>query len=227
MSKRRNFNSAFERLIKFVHKIFWRFYSFSLERIISGELIKCKTICDVGCGDGSFLSRIKLISDNDFTNLVGCDIYMPYLLTAKNDKVYNNLVRCDIRNLPLKSNQFDAVLVINVIEHLEKDDKYIESIEKLARDKIIFTTSKGYSHNPENGVIYQKHLSGHDIGDFKHRGYIVRGLGCRVICGKWYKEGKIPFFIRPAFSLLSLLLTLVTYYHPKLADCLICIKQKR
>lgn len=215
------------QLTEFVYKIFWRYYPFSLERLISKEIANYKTILDIGCGDGGFITRVKNIKNNYLLSITGCDIYKPYLFSAKNLKTYNNLIQCDIRKLPFKNDCFDTVLCIMTIEHLEKNEKYINNFENLAKHKIIITTSKGYVYNPEEkAVIYQRHLSGYTIDDFKNQGYIVRGLGCRIICGKWYKEGKIPLIIRPVFSFISLLLTLITYYYPNLAVHIICIKQK-
>lgn len=113
-----------------------------------------------------------------------------------------------------------------VIEHLEKVPEFVRNFENIARDKVIITTSNGYSYNPEEGVVHQRHLSGYSIEDFKKLGYRVRGMGgSRFLCGNLYKEYKIPPIFRPAFSLLYLLSTALTYNHPELADHLICVKQ--
>jgi len=214
------------RFVGAVYKAYWRYYPFSLERLISKEIGENALIGDLGCGDGMFASRLKYFRDNGSDTMVGCDIHMPYILSARKKKVLHNLIQCDIRRLPFKDNCFDAVMAIFAIEHLEKKAEYLDAFENLAKGKIIITTSNGYSHNPENGVIYQRHLSGYEIDDFKNRDYLVRGFGCKIICGKWYKEGKIPVFIRPVLSMMSLLATAITYYYPQFADHIICIKQK-
>jgi SAM-dependent methyltransferase len=219
--------SFFLKLVNFLYDFFWYCYPFSLERIISRELNDYQDICDLGCGDGGFAWRLKHFKKNIPSKISGCDIYAPYILASKERNVFHNLVRCDARNLPFKDNSFDVMMVIMVIEHLEKDLGFIRKFEKMARDKVIITTSNGYSYNPEEGVIHQRHLSGYSIEDFKKLGYRVRGMGgSRFLCGDLYKEYKIPLIFRPIFSFAYLFFTVFTYYRPELADHLICVKYK-
>ncbi|RKY38248.1 MAG: hypothetical protein DRP72_02165 [Candidatus Omnitrophota bacterium] len=212
--------------LEYFYKIFWYFYPFSLENLISKELGQYKIIADLGCGDGSFLSRIKNLKCGWISEIIGFDIFMPALIRAKEKKIYRALVQGDIRKLPFKKNSFDVVLISHVIEHVEKNEKYIKNLEGIARNKIIFITPNGYTPNLDKSSIYQTHSSGYTINDFKHLRYIVRGLGCRIVCGKVYKAGKLPSIIRPLFSLVSLIFTCITYYYPRFADHLICIKTK-
>lgn len=216
---------VWEAIVETVYNAYWRYFPYSLERFVARQIKGNPYICDLGCGDGKFVQHLKELKKDDSFSVVGCDIYSPYLCSAKDKKVYRHLVRCDLRKLPFKHKVFDTLLFINVIEHLEKEKEYLDEIEKLATGKIIITTSKGYSNNPENGVIYQRHISAYDIEDFVKRGYTVRGQGSGLILGSWYKSGKVPLLLRPFISLSGLILTAFTYYHPNFADALVCVKE--
>lgn len=88
-------------------------------------------------------------------------------------------------------------------------------------------TPNGYvsfSFEEETSHIYQSHRSGYIAADFRDRDFCVQGIGCRFICNKRYKEGKLPVWLRRCFSALSSLLTCITCFYPGLADHLFCIK---
>jgi ubiquinone/menaquinone biosynthesis C-methylase UbiE len=199
-----------------------------MERIISRELANYKEVCDLGCSEGGFIWRLKHFRKNIPIKFCGCDIYHPYIQSAEKTGVFRGLVECDIRKPPFKPGSFDVAMVIMVIEHLEKDPEYIKRFEAIARDKVIITTSNGYSYNPEEGVIHQRHLSGYSAEDFRRLGYRVKGLGgSRFLCGNLYKEYRIPLAFRPVFSFIYLLSTVFTYHRPELADHIICVKYKQ
>jgi ubiquinone/menaquinone biosynthesis C-methylase UbiE len=216
----RNLSETIEYLVR-------RYYYYSLENIIARELKGSYLICDIGCGKGDFAQTIKKIIKRPIS-LYGCDIWKPYIDIAQDKKCYSDLIQCDIKKLPYQSDMFDAAIVINVIEHLDKNAGYEEEFCRISNKKVIITTCKGYWDNPElDDNPHQKHLSGHSVEDFRKMGYIVYGYGSRFICGEMYKSGKIPNAIRPVFSFLSHISTCITYYFPSLADLLICVKDKK
>lgn len=139
-----------------------------------------ETILDVGCGRG-FPAR--LLSRRGNFKITGIEIYIPYLLVAKDCGAFTNLVLGDLRaGLPFKDKTFDVVICIEVIEHLEKEDgiRLISELERVAKRKVILTAPVGYVEHPlENGNPFSIHRSSWYPHELKVRGYTVRGTTLR------------------------------------------------
>jgi len=74
---------------------------------------------------------------------------------------------------------FDAVILLDVIEHLSKDDAHIllEKCKAWAVKRIILSTPNGFL--PQKSLdknVYQNHLSGWSIQELKNMGFRVFGL---------------------------------------------------
>lgn len=119
-------------------------------RLIDKE---AKTVLDVGCGKGEpmrFINRHK----HYFT--VGVDIFEPYLRECERQRIHNQHILCDIRNLPFRDKSFDVVLCLEVLEHLEREDggKLLREMERTAKKQVILSTPVGkykqvsYEDNP-------------------------------------------------------------------------------
>jgi cyclopropane fatty-acyl-phospholipid synthase-like methyltransferase len=138
-------------------------------------VIDTKTVLDVGCGN---LSPLRLLREN--YSMTGVDGYQKAINESKARKIHNNYKKMDVRNLSkrFKSDSFDAVVALDLIEHLEKKDgeKLLQSMEKIAKKIVILVTPNGFvpQHNEENGL--QEHLSGWNTSDFMKRGYVVQGI---------------------------------------------------
>lgn len=93
------------------------------------ELFDIKSVVDIGCGDGSFLS---VFEKNKITNILGIDgewVDEEYLRISKeNFEVRNFEEAFDIRR------NFDLAISLEVAEHISKENapSFIQSITKLA-----------------------------------------------------------------------------------------------
>lgn len=95
-------------------------------------------ILDLECRKSS---PIKSSSRNFYT--VGIDIFGQYLLESKKRKTHNEYILGGVRKLCFQPKSFDAVLGIDLLEHISKsrDRKLIKVREKIAKRKVvIFTT---------------------------------------------------------------------------------------
>lgn len=134
---------------------------------------KIKSILDLGCG----LSLKSQYMTHDF--IVGVDIYSKYLekvSTKKNVALIKHDLK-KISNLFLPKS-FDIVLILDVLEHLNKKDsfKLLKDAEKIAKKAVIIETPLGFI--PQNidiwklgGDKYQTHRSSWKVSDFEKRGY--------------------------------------------------------
>jgi cyclopropane fatty-acyl-phospholipid synthase-like methyltransferase len=97
-----------------------RFLGFILHNqlyFLKKELCDCESVLDLGCGWKSLLLYIPV----KFS--LGTDLWYPYLLESKARNIHRYYIQADLKKeIPFKENSFDAVLLLSVIEHLEKEN---------------------------------------------------------------------------------------------------------
>jgi len=196
------------------------------------ELRDCQTVLDLGCGPSSPLQYCQNIKYS-----VGVEAFKPYLEESKKKKIHTKYISKKIEELDFPENSFDAVIMIEVLEHFTKKtgEEVLKKAEKWAKKKIIVTTPNGYlTQEKIDKNPLQKHLSGWSITEFKKRGYCVFGLAGLKFLRKESEENTMnanllsPIKYKPRafwFLLITLSQTFV-YFLPNLAFELFCIKEK-
>lgn len=112
------------------------------------------TALDLGCGpDGTLVRRFRGVG---FT--VGFDINFDYISSAKDSLLKNEhkiiphgravFVQGDGTELPFKNACFDLVVLSQVLEHVEDDNKIIQEIWRVLKPKGVFLLSC-----PHNGLF--------------------------------------------------------------------------
>ena len=102
------------------------------------------TMLDCGCGFGrtAYILRTFVDQYSHELYLIGCDIFKECLLKTKIYNPYDDLVLCDIQNLPFKFGVFDYIIASEVIEHLEKQFGFslLKNLKNLCKGAVIVTT---------------------------------------------------------------------------------------
>ena len=140
-----------------------------------GEII---SILDVACG---LSLKSKFIPAQI---RVGVDIFEDYFNHIESNVPYV-VIKWDVRKLReiFISKSFDLVLVLDIIEHLEKAESLnlLKQCEEIARKAVIVETPRGFI--PQNidilgygGHEFQTHRSGWEVSELNKLGYrrIVR-----------------------------------------------------
>lgn len=109
-----------------------------IERIIEvvGS-IRPSALLDIGCGEGEVIYFLKNFYPK--INAVCIDLSLEALKTAKKIDDRNEYVRADIFYIPLRGNIVDAVICIEVLEHLEKLHEVFEEIKRVIKSHFIAT----------------------------------------------------------------------------------------
>lgn len=194
----------------------------TLERECTGRG-DCKTLLDIGCGKCSPIYRFS--TKIDYT--VGVDVFEPAIEESKKLKIHNEYktIECKGIDSAFQKDSFDCVCALDLIEHLSKEDglKLIDSMERIARKKVIIFTPNGFlfqgihDNNP-----YQQHLSGWEVDEMKAMGYRIIGIGgFKFLKGEVAKIKWRPEFFWRRISLLS---QIIVTNRPNLAFAILCIK---
>jgi ubiquinone/menaquinone biosynthesis C-methylase UbiE len=130
---------------------------------------------------------------------VGPDAREPYLCFCRERRLYDELVRWDLNDLPLpfRDKEFDVVTAIEVIEHLPRATglQLLREAERVARRRVIVTTPQVFF---ERGAFDGNPYQAHRLlwRDFARLGYRVYGSGSFLFSGKrirWLSEYLSPF----------------------------------
>ena len=191
---------------------------FELIRILSD----CDSILDVGCGKSS---PLRFIPDS---YLVGVEADSKELEQAKKLRTHDEYFMVDVKKLGefFETDQYDACVALDVIEHLTKSDglRLIQDLERIARNKVVIFTPRGFlqqSSNREGDL--QEHLSGWEVDEMKSLGYQVIGLdGLKILRTTHHKLRFRPAPVWAAISWLSQ--KIWCRNHPESAAALFCWK---
>lgn len=118
----------------------------ALKSILESEIKVDFIILDIGGYDGFIASNIKRFFPNFKITVV--DIDKSGLQLAR-DRGLNTLYASSVE-LPIKDNQVDIILCLDLIEHIKEDNKVIKEISRVLKmdGKVILTTPM------ENGVSF-------------------------------------------------------------------------
>jgi SAM-dependent methyltransferase len=191
----------------------------------------CESVLDIGCGPSSPLQHVENIRRS-----VGVEAFQPYLEQSKAAGIHTEYINSNALQLNFPDKSFDAVILIEVIEHMPEYDgiALLERAERWARKKVIVSTPNGFVAQHEvDGNSLQKHLSGWTVSQMSRRGYRCHGLAGL----KWLRQEvsaatmgddlttSIRFRPRLFWFAMAAASQPLLYYAPRLAFELFCIKQ--
>ncbi len=150
-----------------------RIFPVSYIQYLKEELVGCKSVLDLGCGSDSPFGLVGFEGRS-----MGVDGYVPSIRKSERRNIHSNYLITNIKDLRMSKDSFDAVLCLDLIEHLNKEDGYelINNMEIWAKKKVIIYTPNGFLEQRDEYNDLQEHISGWNVYDFKRRGYSVTGI---------------------------------------------------
>ena len=193
------------------------------------DLKDCRSVLDLGCGKDSPIQYCKSIEYS-----VGVEAFNPSLETSKLRKIHSKYINENILNVDFEENSFDAVVMLEVIEHLDKNDalNLLEKANKWAKKKIIISTPNGFLPQSEYDSNHlQNHICGFCIKELKKLGFKVSGFaGLKFLYGgDRNKENGMVWIKKPVFFwaiIVGISLFFVYYLPPNYASGLRGVKNK-
>ena len=98
-----------------------------LSNIISKQLYDGQKILDIGCGDGKI---DYLIMQKKEVDIIGVDVLV-------RDTTYIPVREYDGRVLPFNDNEFDSVLFIDVLHHIDTPHDILKEAKRVSKKNII------------------------------------------------------------------------------------------
>ena len=186
---------------------------------LKNALANCDTILDLGCGPSSLLQYCNV----SFS--VGVELFEPYLQETRKKGIHSQYIKADIRRVEFAPKSFDAVIALDVLEHLTKEEgtELLGKMEQWSRKKVIIFTPNGYiwQGGYDNNPL-QQHRSGWTVEELKKSGFAVFGInGWKRLRGYKSIIKYKPVFI---YSKVSGLTQKITYRFPQLAFQILAVK---
>ncbi|MFH0971123.1 MAG: class I SAM-dependent methyltransferase [Candidatus Micrarchaeota archaeon] len=117
-------------------KSFDRIYEKARERAVIGS-VKGKSVLDLGCGEGHILAKVVEATGAEG---MGIDTLPRYVARCRENFPGIAFRRGDILNLEKAAiGNFDTVMMLEVIEHMEQPELYIKSAYDIAKKRVIIT----------------------------------------------------------------------------------------
>ncbi len=98
-----------------------------LEMILEHVPLRGATVLDVGCGLGMYVRRIRQLTDR----VHGVDVDPAKVAEAS--ATLANIVQAPAEDLPYDNDRFDAVLLNEVIEHVDSDRQAVAEAHRVTR----------------------------------------------------------------------------------------------
>ncbi len=214
----------------YFNPIFARFFH-TLVNCLQKELADCESVLDLGCGPDSPLQFCKNVKYS-----VGVEVFKPYLLKSKKKNIHKKYMRKKIEEIEFPEKRFDAVILLEVLEHLtERQSKIIlKKAEKWAKKKVIISSPNGFVPQKEvDDNPFQKHLSGWDYQKMKRNGYCCHGLAGLKILRQEVQNSTmgsdllttIRFQPKPFWFLVATLSQIPVYFFPSFAFEIFSVKK--
>ncbi|MBP1928314.1 2-polyprenyl-3-methyl-5-hydroxy-6-metoxy-1,4-benzoquinol methylase [Methanolinea mesophila] len=99
------------------------------------EELNPDTVLDVGCGTGYVTD---IIGGALNVSVIGCDLERERLLIAKT-RFNQQVIMADITRLPFRDGSFDAIVAMEILEHLQHPDAALTEMKRVARKNIVIT----------------------------------------------------------------------------------------
>ena len=143
-------------------------------------------------------ARREIIVDaiiNNIPNSMGIESH------EYNNKKYNDIKKCDIFGNGLENNSFDIITALDVIEHIENENQFLDEIKRLIcnfhrEGKIVITVP-----------AYQWLFTYHDTINEHYRRYSLKRLK-KLLLDNGFEIEKITyfnFFLFPPFMIVRLI----------------------
>lgn len=187
-------------------------------RFLGRELAGCDSVLDLNCSYRSLMGRFK------FRVSFGLDSFLPYVQESRRRGFHEAHVVADVRSIPFKPESFDAVVALDTLDGLTKEEgtALLVRMEELARQKVIVTTRKHSEPGISFGYPVPERRSTWEAAELADLGFRVRGCdGEKELDGRWSALKYQPAILR---RFITAFYQRALYHFPRSATQLMAVK---
>jgi SAM-dependent methyltransferase len=166
----------------------------ALRQLQSHLSTKTPCILEIGCSSGFMLKAMKQALPGAV--IVGADVVREPLYKLARELPTVPLLRLDLLQCPLPSSSFDAVVMLNVLEHIQDDDAALAQVYRLLKPggiAIIEVPAGPRLYDAYDKAL--KHFRRYDIGELTAK---LLKVGFSV-----ERQSHLGFFLYPAFAIVK------------------------
>jgi 2-polyprenyl-3-methyl-5-hydroxy-6-metoxy-1,4-benzoquinol methylase len=141
------------------------------------QFIFGKKILDIGCGTGVYLDFLKSLGMDAW----GVDFVKEFI--EKGKKKNSNLVYGKAEELPFKNNEFDTVLMFDILEHGD-DEKLLKEAKRVSKNRIIVIVPTHVDKRLlSSGVIYKHYIDKSHLREYSQAelAALAKRAGLKII----------------------------------------------
>lgn len=153
-----------------------------------------KRVLDMGCGNGLYTIELGRLAKGT----VGIDISREALSEAIKNRAElgggMELIQASAESLPLRGQSFDVVLAIEMLEHVQSDDRALEEAGRVLKDEgclLIYVPNKLYPFDTHGLRIGQRYFEGLYGGSIPFFSWCPQWIRNRFECARIYTKGQI------------------------------------
>lgn len=166
----------------------------ALRQLRTNLSMKRPCILEIGCSSGFMLKAMKQALPEAI--IVGSDVVREPLYKLAKELPAVPLLRFDLLQCPLPSDSFDAVVMLNVLEHIENDVAALGQVYRILRPggiAVIEVPAGPHLYDAYDKAL--KHFRRYEIAGLTAK---LQGVGFSVD-----RQSHLGFFIYPAFSIVK------------------------
>lgn len=179
-------------------------------------------LCDIGCGDGYWSKRFVKAND---CQVFGIDLNLSRLVDARKGYIDSEalFLKGDIHELPYKSNSFDKIVSVCVLEHLKDDVQALGEMRRVIKENgILSMTVDSFSYPGMSEALKNHHRVNYKVVNYysyddleqklsasgfrllEHQ-FITNSPASRYFYEMYIRHRKLSYFLFPVAYPLSIL----------------------
>lgn len=166
----------------------------ALRQLQANLSMKAPCILEIGCSSGFMLSAMKRTLPK--ATIVGADVVRKPLYRLAKELPSVPLLRFDLLQCPLPADSFDAVVMLNVLEHIEDDAAALAQVYRILRPggiAVIEVPAGPHLYDAYDKAL--KHFRRYDIRELAAK---LRNAGFSV-----KRQSHLGFLLYPAFAIVK------------------------
>jgi len=166
----------------------------ALRQLQANLSMKAACILEIGCSSGFMLKKMKLALPD--ATIVGADVVREPLYRLAKELPSVPLLRFDLLQCPLPYDSFDAVVMLNVLEHIEDDFSALAQVHRILKPGGIAVIE--VPAGPHLYDAYDKALN-------HFRRYKLSELTAKLQSAGFSveRQSHLGFFLYPAFAMVK------------------------